>query len=85
VCGQREPDECEIDIWAESLVVLTLVGVSNGRTRERLYRSLREVDPSRIDLATAGLIRAGVLDQAGGRLVQSKALERFGHARHGCI
>jgi hypothetical protein len=77
VCGDREPDDCEIDVWAESLVVVGLLGVSNGRTRERLYRSLREVDPSRIDLATARLVRAGVLDQVGGRLVQSPALERL--------
>jgi hypothetical protein len=77
VRGEREPQECEIDIWAESLVVIALLGVSNSRTRERLYRSLREVDPSRIDLATARLVRAGVLVQAGGRLVQSTALERL--------
>jgi hypothetical protein len=43
------------------------------------------VDPSRIDLATARLIRAGVLDQTGGRIVQSPALERLDHLDLVCI
>jgi hypothetical protein len=85
MCGEHQPDGCEVDIWAESLVVLVLVGVSNGRTRERLYRSLREVDPSRIDTATTRLVRAGVLDRAGGRLVQSAALERLDRLDMICI
>jgi hypothetical protein len=59
------------------VVVLTLVGVSSRRTRERLYRSLFEVDPSRIDLATAQLITTGVLHQVAGRVVLSTALERL--------
>ncbi len=70
-------DSCEIDVMAESVVVLSVAGAMNGRTRERLYRSLRDIDPARIDAATASLAKAGVVVLRGKRVVQSAALERL--------
>ncbi|MCW3033351.1 MAG: hypothetical protein JWM60_1696 [Solirubrobacterales bacterium] len=70
-------DQGEVDVWAESLVVLAVVGVKNGRTRDRLYRSLRDIDPARIDAATRRLEAAGVVQLRGRRVTQSTALERL--------
>lgn len=83
--GESNHDSCEIDTWAESLVVLAVAGVVNGRTRERLYRSLRDIEPERIDAATARLIKAGVVELRGRRVVQSAALERLDRLDMICI
>jgi hypothetical protein len=70
-------DAGEIDVWAESLIVLAVVGAKNGRTRDRLYRSLRDIDPARVDAATRRLAAAGVVQLRGRRVTQSTALERL--------
>ena len=64
-------------MWAESLVVLAVVGVKNGRTRDRLYRSLRGVDPARVEAATRRLAAAGIIELRRRRVVQSAAFERL--------
>jgi hypothetical protein len=52
VSGEAESHGRDLDTLAESLVVLAVMGVVNGRTRARLNRSLRDVDPARIEAAT---------------------------------
>jgi hypothetical protein len=59
------------------VVVLAVTGVVNGRTRARLTRSLRDIDPARIEAATTRLIAAGVVERDCKRIVQSPALERL--------
>jgi hypothetical protein len=83
--GERNRGTCEIDVWAESLIVLAVVGVKNGRTRQRLYRSLRDIDPHRIDAATASLVAAGVIQRRGCRVIQSSALEHLDRLDLICI
>lgn len=80
-----ESERCDLDTLAESLVVLAVTGVVNGRTRARLTRSLRDVDPARIEAATMRLIVAGVVERTGGRIVQSAALERLDRLDLICI
>jgi hypothetical protein len=67
----------EVDVWAESLIVVSVVGVHNGRTQDRLYRSLHDVDPARVEAATRRLVAAGVVELRAGRVVQSLALARL--------
>ena len=82
---ERDRTPCAIDTWAESLIVLALAGISNGRTKQRLYRSLRDIEPARIEAATERLLQAGVIEQHGTHLVQSPALERLDRLDLICI
>lgn len=75
--GECNHDPCAIDTEAESLIVLAIAGLKSGRTRERLYRSLRHLDPVRIDAATASLVAVGLLEWRGRRLLQTPALSRI--------
>lgn len=75
--GECNHDTCAIDTMAESLIVIAIAGLKSGRTRERLYRSLRDIDPVRIEAATASLIAVGLLRHQGGRIIQTPALERI--------
>jgi hypothetical protein len=82
--GQSKQDS-EIDVWAEHLVVLDVVGTDQGRTRERIYRSLRDVEARRLDTAIARLVAAGVVQLHGNRVVQTAALNRLDRLHMICI
>jgi hypothetical protein len=83
--GGQSNQDSQIDIWAEHLVVLDVVGIDQGRTRELIYRSLRDVDPRRLDTAIGRLDAAGVVQLRGDRVVQSDALKRLDRLCMICI
>jgi len=78
-------DPEEIDVWAEHLVVLAVVGVTRARPRERIYRTLRDVDTRRLDRAIDRLCRAGVVELRGETVRQTAALARLDRLDMICI
>lgn len=62
---------------AERLVVIDLLGQTRGRTRDALYRHLRDQDDETINTAITALIEAGVLTANGDRVAPAPALARL--------
>lgn len=83
--GECNQDPGAIDAWVESLIVLAVLGVTNGRSKQRIYRSLRDIDPLRVDTAAASLTAAGVILRRGNRVLQSPGLERLDRLDMICI
>lgn len=79
----------QIDSYAEHLVVLTVAGVERGRRREQVYRTLGDLDRSRVDDAIARLEAVGLVVVKGRSVHQSSALgvrpEQVVHATDGCL
>jgi hypothetical protein len=75
--GASKQGGCQIDSYAEHLVVLTVAGVERGRTREQVYRTLSDVDRERLDDAIDSLAAVGVVVVKGRSVHQSRALERI--------
>lgn len=83
--GESKQDGCEIDSYAEHLVVLDVAGVRRGRQRHRIHRMLRGLERDRIDAAIESLQRAGVVIVKGQRVHQSPALERIDRLDMICV
>jgi hypothetical protein len=75
--GQSKQDGCQIDSYAEHLVVLSVAGVKRGRTREQVYRTLSDLDRGCVDAAIDSLAAVGVVTVKGRSVHQSRALERI--------
>jgi hypothetical protein len=72
--SNHDPD---IDVWAEHLVVLDIVGIAEGRTRVQLYATLPDLDPGRLDSAIRRLTMAGVVEVQDDLVTQTAALDRL--------
>jgi hypothetical protein len=68
---------CQIDSYAEHLVILEVAGVRRGRLRERLHRVLADVGADRIDSAIASLTAVGLVVVKGRSIHQTGALARM--------
>jgi hypothetical protein len=80
-----QQDPGDIDVWAEYLVVLDIVGIKQGRTREQVRQSLRDIDPDCLNTAIARLVAAGVIELRGDTGVQTAALDRLDRLDMICI
>jgi hypothetical protein len=74
---ESKQDGCRIDSRAEHLVVLAVAGVKRGRRREQVYRTLSNLDRTRVDDAIASLAAVGLVVVKGRSVRQSSALERI--------
>jgi hypothetical protein len=83
--GQSKQDPGDIDVWAEYLVVLDVVGIQEGRTRGQINRSLRDIDPDRLNTAITRLVAAGVIELHDDTMVQTAALDRLDRLDMICI
>lgn len=75
--GESKQDGCQIDSYAEHLVILEVAGVKRGRPRERIHSVLADVGADRIDSAIASLSAVGLVVVRGRSVHQSSALERM--------
>jgi hypothetical protein len=71
---QSSHDSDEIDIWAEHLVVIDVVGSKRGRPRDHIHNTLRDVDPARLDAAIRRLAALGVVELRGRRSFRPRRL-----------
>jgi hypothetical protein len=65
------------DPLTERLVLLQIAGRRYGERRERLYRTLRHIEPVVLDAAIDGLESVGVVVNKGKAVHQSSALRRI--------
>jgi glutamate/tyrosine decarboxylase-like PLP-dependent enzyme len=80
--SNHDPD---VDVWAEHLIVLYVVGIEHGRARQQVYETLHDVDPGRLDSAIERLTRAGVVAIRGETVIQTAALDRLDRLDLICI
>jgi hypothetical protein len=72
--SNHDPD---IDVWAEHLVVLDIVGIAQGRTRQQIYATLPDLVTGRLDSAIRRLATAGVVEVRDDLVMQTAALDRL--------
>lgn len=82
---QSNHDPGEIDIWAEHLVVLDIVGIQRGRSREQVHEALTDIDPARLDRAIERLEASGIVETNDGAIRQTAALARLDRLDMICI
>jgi hypothetical protein len=75
-CPSKQ-DGCQIDSYAEHLVVLQVAGEKRGRRRERIRSELSDLGRERVDDAIASLAAVGLVSVRGRSVHQSSALERI--------
>lgn len=75
--GQSKQDGCQIDSYAEHLVVLQVAGEKRGRRRKRIRSELSDLGRERVDDAIASLTAVGLVVVRGRSVHQSSALERI--------
>jgi hypothetical protein len=79
--GESKQDDGPSDRRVERLVLLQVAGRRWGERRERMYRALGHIEPSRIDRAIEGLEAAGVVVSKGRAVHQTAALRRIDELR----
>jgi hypothetical protein len=75
--GQSKQDGCQIDSYAEHLVILQVAGEKRGRRRKRIHSELSGLGCERVDDAVASLVAVGLVAVRGRSVHQSSALERI--------
>ena len=75
--GESKQDGCQIDSYAEHLVVLQVAGEKRGRRRKRIHSELSDLGRERVDDAIASLAAVGLVAVRGRSVHQSSALERI--------
>jgi hypothetical protein len=75
--GESKQDEGPSDRRVERLVLLQVAGRRWGERRERLYRTLRHIEPAVLDAAIDSLEAAGVVIAKGRSVHQTPALKRI--------
>jgi hypothetical protein len=83
--GESKQDDGPSDPRVERLVLLQVAGKRWGERRERLYRTLRHIEPAALDAAIDSLQAAGVVIVKGRSVPQTRALKRIDDLRVICV